>query len=185
MIVKFQNDFLEKLNSRYEYNGHTQVLVGDRFYTATILIDSTPFIVCIPLHSNCRANFIPIEAPSKSSHWKNHGLEYGKLLLLKSNELEKYASIDGVKNNVWKDIIRKKDQITSTVRQYFKDIITTLEKKEKNLYLSRSEKNNLNYSTLNCFPEYLKELRRNNINKLRFSFEVFASITEILNRVDN
>jgi hypothetical protein len=183
MIVKFQKEFLKELNAKYEYNGYTQILVGNRFYTATILIDSTPFIVCIPLHSNCRVNFISIEAPSSSSRWKNHGLDYGKLLLLKSYDLEKYASIDAVKNNVWEDIMLKKDAITSSVKQYFKDIINLLEKREKQLLLSKQEKNNLNHSTLNCFPEYINELREYNIDELEFTFKTFKKIDELVNSI--
>lgn len=183
MIVKFQREFLEELNTRYEYNGYTQVLVGDRFHTSTILIDSTPFIICIPLHSNCRTNFVPIEAPNNSSRWKNHGLEYGKLLLLKSEDLEKYASVDGVQSNVWEDINLKKDLITSSVKDYFKNIIDSLEKREKQLFLSRQEANNLNYSTLNCFPEYINELRKHKIDELEFTFEIFESIDELISRV--
>lgn len=183
MIVKFQSGFLQTLNSRYSYNGYTQILDGNRYYTATILINSTPFIVCIPLHSNCRVNFIPIDAPNSDSRWKNHGLEYGKLLLLKSDDLVNYASIDGVQSNVWQDIVLKKDLITSSVKQYFKDIVESLEKRENHLLLSREEENKLNYSTLNCFQTYMSELRNYNIDELQFTFEMFNDINDLVNSV--
>ena len=183
MIVQFQRGFLQTLNSRYSYNGYTQILNGTRFYTATILIQSTPFIVCIPLHSNCRVNFISIEPPNSDSRWKNHGLEYGKLLLLKAEDLLNYASVSAVQNSVWQDIILKKDVITSSVKQYFKDIIKCLEKRENQLLLSKEEENKLNYSTLNCFPTYMSELRKYNIDELDFNFELCTDINDLVNNV--
>jgi len=185
MIITLTRAFIEELNKKYSYKGYTQVLDEKHFYISSILINSTPFIACVPLHSYCRANFIPITPPNKSSHWKNHGLEYGKTLLLKPNDLQKHAALSGIDAIVWNDIVLKQELITKTVKTYFIEISNSMEKKNKGLYLSYLEQRNLNHSTLNCFPEYMNELSNRDISQLDFKFVPCSSITELVNKINS
>lgn len=185
MIITLTASFIADLNSRYSYRGYTQVMDEKHFYASTILVNSTPFIVCIPLHSYCRANYIPITPPNSGPHWKKHGLEYGKMLLLKPTDLTNHASISGIDNSVWNDILLKKSIIASAVKNYIIEILNSKSKLNQGLYLSSSERKNLNYSTLNCFEEYLTELSTYNVATLDFNFISFSSIEDLINEVNS
>lgn len=185
MIITLTASFIAELNSRYSFRGYTQVLDEKHFYASTILVNSTPFVVCIPLHSYCRANYISITLPNSGPHWKKHGLEYGKMLLLKPTDLTDHASISGIDSSVWNDILLKDAIITSAVKSYVIEILNSKAKLKKGLYLSSSEKNNLYYSTLNCFETYLTELSAYNVASLDFKFVSCSSIEDLINAVNS
>lgn len=180
MIITLPTDFIDELSNRYTYKGHTQILDANHYYTASILINDTPFVAYIPLHSYCRANFIPILPPNESPHWRSHGLEYGKTILLTSDDLTNHASVSGVDEIVWNDILFKQELIVKEVKAYFIEIINSMTKKESGLWLSRFEKRNLNYSTLNCFPEHIATLRKYDISQLEFKFVCCSTIDSLV-----
>lgn len=181
MIITLSKNFISGLNKRYQYNGFTQVLDENHYYLLTISIKNTPFYICVPLHSYCRSNFLPIDPPNKSNHWKKHGLEYGKMLLLKKDDIITNAQDSGIDTDVWNDIVAKKNSLISLVESYFKNIMESMGKKENNLILSKEESTNLNYSTLNCFTDYIDELRLLNEGILEFDFVNLSSIQDLVN----
>lgn len=157
MIVEFDNLFISGLMSNYNINGYSQILANRRYYLASLTIDQTPFYLCIPLHSNSKY-FISLSTPSISDHWKNHGLNLEKMLLLKIDDLKKYAIISSVQNNIWDEIVLKKNQIESEAKDYIVEFIRIMRKKSNKEFLSREELNILKFSSLNHFKSYLKEL---------------------------
>lgn len=170
MIVRFNNEFIDEINSRYKYKGYTQILLGKRYYLGSIMIKNTSFVICVPLHSKCRKHYLSIKSPDESSKWSSHGLDFQKMLLLKTEDLKKNAIFDGVHNVVWNDIINKKKQLLEGVKLYLFYIINLINKRDQGRKLTRIEKNDLNYTSLNCFSKNVDELKSMDLNDLVFYY---------------
>ncbi len=175
MILTFSNDFISDINKRYNYKGYTQILVGKRFYVTTVSINITPFVLCIPLHSNCQNHFLYIKPPNDDEKWKSHGLDYQKMLLLRALDIEHNARISGIDNSIWQEILSKEEALTTLVKNYLMYILSIRSKRSKGLILKRQENNDFNYSSLNSFNNYLDELESYELQEL----ELF-SITFLL-----
>lgn len=180
MILTFSNDFISDINKRYNYKGYTQILIGKRFYVTTISINKTPFVLCIPLHSNCQNHFLYITPPNDDVKWKSHGLDYQKMLLLKAEDIEHNAKISGIDNSIWQEILSKEEALTTLVKNYLMYILSIRSKRSKGLILKRQENNDLNYSSLNCFSDYLDELESYELQELEFVFNHFSTLDELL-----
>lgn len=169
MIIEFDNAFIETLKQNYNANGKTQILDNRRYYLLGIEIESSPFFLCIPLHAN-GMDFLPILKPSTSSHWKNHGLNFEKMLLVKKTDLINYSQISSVDNYVWRDINSKKEIIVDRVEKYMKDFLEMKQKQSKGQCLSKTDKNILKFSSLNHVPSYIEELQLFNQVTLKFNY---------------
>lgn len=179
MILTFNDNFISQINSRYNYKGYTQVLIGKRFYATTVTINTTPFILCIPLHSNCTRHFLHISPPTNDLKWKSHGLDYQKMLILKIKDIEDNATIAGVDSSVWDEIVSKKESLTKLVKDYLMYYMNLTDRRFRGEKLKRQEDNDLNYSSLNCFAEYLSELSQFDLSNLDFIFNDVSSIEDL------
>lgn len=169
MIIEFDDAYIKGLASNYSIFGKSQLLENRRYYLAGIIIDSTPFYLCIPLHSNSKY-FISLSTPSVSTHWKNHGLNLEKMLILKKEDLCIYASASSVQNNIWNEIVLKKNQIEIEVKNYIVEYLRLKRKRINKELLSRVEENMLNFSSLNHFQTYIDELLITFDPKMSFLF---------------
>lgn len=161
MIYGMKDSYIQTLQGQYVYAGRTQILNNPRYYVSSLKINEVDLYICIPLHSNGKY-FVKIEKPrstSYSNHWKNHGLNLEKCLILTKEEFDNYN--DGyvaVENNVVNDIKNKKDNIETECLKYLENYLMIYEKNKNGMLLSNEEKNILNYSSLNLYKEKIDYL---------------------------
>lgn len=102
------------------------------------------------------------------------------MLLLKAEDIEHNAKISGIDNSIWQEILSKEETLTTLVKNYLMYILSIRSKRSKGLILKRQENNDLNYSSLNCFSDYLDELESYELQELEFIFNNFSTLDELL-----
>jgi len=194
MIYTFNNNFIKSLKDKYSFNGNSQILNNPRYYVSGIRINNKDLFMCVPLHSNGKY-IVKIKNPKSSSysnHWKNHGLNFEKILLLTKEEFMIYnEGIFNIDNNVFNDIEQKEDVIKEQGLIYLNKYINAYKKRKENKYLTREEKNILNYSSLNSFEDKVEMLLNVDIKKLtlidmdKIDLIELAQEEEYLNKLRN
>lgn len=157
MICEFDDDFILSIQKQYQVDGNSQILNNRRFYLVGIWLRNTDFYLCIPLHSNSR-NFILLTTPNSSNHWKSHGLNLDKMLLLTKEEILTYSKMSSISNKVWIDINGKIELIEKRVKYYLLDFLNYSQARSRNILLTKQQINFLKYSSLNHFERHLTEL---------------------------
>lgn len=160
MIFEFEGGFIRMLQSRYSANGNTQILNNERYYLTALEIENHSFFLCVPLHSNGKY-FVEIDPPFSSyysQHWKKHGLNLEKMLILTSEEIVKFGTLSYVENNVWEDIESKKELITSEAKKYIDKYLLIVKQNQERRLISREDRNILSFSSLNSFTDRVNEL---------------------------
>jgi len=194
MIYNFKNDFIKSLQQKYMFQGKTQILNNTRYYVAGLKVNDIDMYICLPLHSNSRYA-VKIEPPvtsSNSKHWKNHGIDVSKGLLLTKSEFDIYNDgIGWIEKNVVDDIKKKEKLIKKKTLTYIRQYLSAYEKRSDDLNLTKVEKNILNYSSLNSFEDKIRILVNIKIEKLtlidmdKIELIELAQEEEYLNKLRN
>ena len=161
MLYNFDSNYIQSLKDKFSFRGNTQILDNPRYYVSGLKIGNENLFVCVPLHSNGKY-FTKIKNPHSSSyskHWKNHGLNYEKILLLTKEEFDNYnQGVSGVDNNVFADIELKKENIQNECLHYLNIYLTAFKKRKTRQFITNEEKNILNFSSLNSFEDKVRLL---------------------------
>ena len=107
-----------------------------------------------------------------------------KMLFLKVEDIEHNAKISGIDKSIWQEILSKEEALTTLVKNYLMYILSIRSKKSKGLILKRQENNDLNYSSLNCFNDYLDELEFYDLKELKFIFNNFSTLDDLLSSLN-
>ena len=106
------------------------------------------------------------------------------MLFLKVEDIEHNAKISGIDKSIWQEILSKEEALTTLVKNYLMYILSIRSKKSKGLILKRQENNDLNYSSLNCFNDYLDELEFYDLKELKFIFNNFSTLDDLLSSLN-
>lgn len=170
MIFEFEDGFIRELQSRYRIGGNTQILNNERYYLSALEIENHSFFLCVPLHSNGKY-FVEIEPPLSSyysQHWIKHGLNLEKMLILTAEEIAQFGSLSYVENNVWDDVMNKKELIILEAKKYLDKYLFIVKQNKERRLLSREDKNILKFSSLNSFTDRVDELLQSNDIVLKY-----------------